>query len=113
MPDESHAGDRSTTWGLVDLQGELPPGDVEDTLRKPEAKHFRLQFEETTTTFNCKIFFAEQFDALRRNCHCSSQFIESLARCKSWDENSGGKSKANFLKTKGECYVLSEGVKRC
>ena len=59
------------------------------------------EFEEGTTTFFCKIFFAEQFDALRRNCGCSSQFIESLARCVKW-ESSGGRSKVDFLKTKGE-----------
>lgn len=59
------------------------------------------EFEEGTTTFFCKIFFAEQFDALRRNCGCSSQFIESLARCVKWD-SSGGRSKVDFLKTKGE-----------
>lgn len=41
MPDEfHHPNDKSTTWGLLDLQdGE----DVEETLRKPEAKHFRLR----------------------------------------------------------------------
>lgn len=41
MPDETHPADRSTTWGVVDFQQDGT--DVEDTLRKPEAKHFRLR----------------------------------------------------------------------
>ncbi|SCZ98276.1 BZ3500_MvSof-1268-A1-R1_Chr7-1g09080 [Microbotryum saponariae] len=80
---------------------------VEDTLRKPEAKHFRLQFEDNSTTFFCKIFFAEQFDALRRNCACSAQYIESLARCVKWD-SSGGRSKVDFLKTKDDRFIVKE-----
>ncbi|ORY91449.1 hypothetical protein BCR35DRAFT_274133 [Leucosporidium creatinivorum] len=105
MPDELQPADRSSNWGVVDFAQEAT--DVEDTLRKPEAKHFRLQFEEGTTTFFCKIFFAEQFDALRRNCGCSSQFIESLARCVKW-ESSGGRSKVDFLKTKDDRFIVKE-----
>ncbi|KAK4700951.1 hypothetical protein P7C70_g5290, partial [Phenoliferia sp. Uapishka_3] len=105
MPDDVHPGDRSSTWGVLDFQ---PDGtDVEETLRKPEGKHFRLQFEEGTTKFFCKIFFAEQFDALRRNCGCSNQFIESLARCVKW-ESSGGRSKVDFLKTKDDRFIVKE-----
>lgn len=58
------------------------------------------EFEEGSTNFFCKIFFAEQFDALRQNCGCGTQFIESLARCVKW-ESSGGRSKVDFLKTRG------------
>ncbi|KAK4057967.1 Mitochondrial distribution and morphology protein 12 [Microbotryomycetes sp. JL221] len=107
MPDESLLGDKST-WGLVDVaQFQEAATDNEEALRKPEGKHFRLQFEEGSTTFFCKIFFAEQFDALRRNCGCSSQYIESLARCIQW-ESSGGKSKVNFLKTKDDRFIVKE-----
>lgn len=121
MPDETHAADRSGTWDVLDYQ----PGegiDLEDTLRNKPAKHFRLrelsftdlqefadgneiEFEEGTTSFFCKIFFAEQFDALRHNCGCADQFVESLARCVKWD-SSGGKSKVDFLKTKGISLLL-------
>lgn len=41
MPDEIHPADRSTTWGLLDIQGDTT--GVEETLKKPEAKHFRLR----------------------------------------------------------------------
>lgn len=92
------SGTTSTGWGVVDLEEER--ADVDTTLRKTSAKHFRLQFEEGTTSFYCKIFFAEQFDALRRQTGCESQFTESLARCVSWI-SSGGRSNVDFLKTKG------------
>ncbi|KAM0788818.1 hypothetical protein ACM66B_002904 [Microbotryomycetes sp. NB124-2] len=106
MPDEISLADRST-WGLLDVAQLQEGTDNEDALRKPEGKHFRLQFEEGSTTFFCKIFFAEQFDALRRNCGCSTQYIESLARCIQW-ESSGGKSKVNFLKTKDDRFIVKE-----
>ena len=41
MPDEVHPADRSSTWGMVDFATEATDG--EETLRKPEAKHFRLR----------------------------------------------------------------------
>ncbi|KAK4055651.1 Mitochondrial distribution and morphology protein 12 [Microbotryomycetes sp. JL201] len=106
MPDETILADRST-WGLLDVAQLQEGTDNEEALRKPEGKHFRLQFEEGSTTFFCKIFFAEQFDALRRNCGCSTQYIESLARCIQW-ESSGGKSKVNFLKTKDDRFIVKE-----
>lgn len=127
MPDETFVpgADRSSTWGLLDVQ--VDGNDVEETLRKPGAKHFRLrsslspprrmslnrlaEFEEGSTNFFCKIFFAEQFDALRQNCGCGTQFIESLARCVKW-ESSGGRSKVDFLKTRGAsiCLNLSQRI---
>jgi 1-phosphatidylinositol-3-phosphate 5-kinase len=122
MPDDSfgQAGDRSSTWGVIDLpSGESGP-DMEDNYGKPPAKHFRFraykltsgdvlcrltavdtEFEEGSNKFYCKTFFAGQFDALRRHCGCEEQFVESVARCVKWDA-SGGKSGSAFLKTRGE-----------
>jgi 1-phosphatidylinositol-3-phosphate 5-kinase len=51
--------------------------------------------------FYCKIFYASQFDALRRNCGFEEYYIESLSRCVKWTSR-GGKSGAVFLKTKGK-----------
>lgn len=53
----------------------------------------------------CKIFFAEQFDALRRNCGVADRYVESLSRCIKWDSK-GGKTKSVFLKTQDERFVL-------
>lgn len=43
MPDEVHPADRSTTWGLLDIDMQADAIRVEETLKKPEAKHFRLR----------------------------------------------------------------------
>lgn len=58
-------------------------------------------FESGSSTIFCRIFFAEQFAALRSACNCEDSFVESLARCISFDA-AGGKSGSAFLKTKGE-----------
>jgi 1-phosphatidylinositol-3-phosphate 5-kinase len=63
-----------------------------------------LDFESGHSTIFCRIFFAEQFAALRASCGCEQSFLESLARCLRWD-SSGGKSGSAFLKTKGQ-YAL-------
>lgn len=60
-----------------------------------------IDFTDGTTKFFCKIYFVEQFDALRRNCGCEASYIASLANCAKWD-SSGGKSGSVFLKTKGK-----------
>jgi hypothetical protein len=54
---------------------------------------------------HCKIFFAEQFDALRRNCGVDDIFEQSLARCIKWDVT-GGKSGSVFLKTRDNWYII-------
>lgn len=57
-------------------------------------------FESGSSTIFCRIFFAEQFAALRSACDCEDSFVESLARCVQFDA-AGGKSGSAFLKTKG------------
>jgi 1-phosphatidylinositol-3-phosphate 5-kinase len=64
----------------------------------------KYQFQEGSANFFCKIFYAEQFDALRRASGCDELYVQSLSRCLKWD-SSGGKSKAAFLKTLG-MYLL-------
>jgi hypothetical protein len=62
-------------------------------------------FESGSSTIFCRIFFAEQFAALRLACDCEDSFVESLARCVAFDA-AGGKSGSAFLKTKGGCLLL-------
>ena len=62
-----------------------------------------LETVDGNTRFQCKLFYAEQFDALRKQCHCDNLFIQSLSRCISWDA-SGGKSGSAFLKTRGKSF---------
>ncbi|KAI8367667.1 uncharacterized protein BYT42DRAFT_618085 [Radiomyces spectabilis] len=80
---------------------------IERTLRSKSGIHVKYYFTDGTTKFFCKIFFAEQFDALRRNCGCDESFVSSLASCCKWD-SSGGKSGSVFLKTKDDRFLIKQ-----
>jgi len=62
-------------------------------------------FTEGSARMLCKIFYAEQFDALRRKCGMADRIIESLSRCLKWDSK-GGKTKSVFLKTLDDRLVM-------
>jgi 1-phosphatidylinositol-3-phosphate 5-kinase len=98
--DTGHATERGSHWGLIDF-GDGGATDIEESIRKQApTQHFRLQFDEVSCKFSAKVFFAEQFDILRRKCGVDEAFIESMARCVKWDA-AGGKSGSAFLKTSG------------
>lgn len=78
---------------------------IENLMLKPTGTHLKYQFEEGSARLSCKVFFAEQFSALRRACGCEETFVTSLARCSLW-ESSGGKSGSAFLKTFDKKYIL-------
>ncbi|KAI7866999.1 hypothetical protein BDF14DRAFT_1882111 [Spinellus fusiger] len=80
---------------------------IERTLRSNSGNHMKYYFTDGTTKFFCKIFFVEQFDALRRNCGCDESYIGSLASCCKWD-SSGGKSGSIFLKTKDDRFLIKQ-----
>lgn len=71
--------------------------------------HLNYQFEggNSSSIIMCKIFFAEQFDALRRKCGINDNFISSTSRCIKWD-STGGKSGAAFLKTLDDRFIIKE-----
>ena len=69
--------------------------------------HLKYQFEDGYSTILCKIFFTQQFDALRRKCGINENFIESLSRCVKWD-SAGGKSGSAFLKTLDQRFIIKE-----
>lgn len=79
--------------------------DLERSLLKTTGTHLKYQFQEGTAKMFCKIFYAEQFDALRRNCGIADRYVESLSRCIKWDSK-GGKTRSVFLKTQDERIVL-------
>ncbi|KAI8364609.1 hypothetical protein BD560DRAFT_491198 [Blakeslea trispora] len=68
---------------------------------------WRFSFQGGSTSFTCKIYFAEQFDMLRKSCGCDEIFISSLARCTNYNA-SGGKSGSIFLKTKDERFLIKQ-----
>ncbi|KAI7871240.1 hypothetical protein BDF14DRAFT_1764825 [Spinellus fusiger] len=98
--DTSH--DVSNTIGST-----VSPADIQETLLRESGTHMRYNFSDGTSKFFCKIFFSEQFDALRRNCGCDESYILSLANCIKWD-SSGGKSGSAFLKTKDDRLLMKQ-----
>ena len=76
-------------------------------LRHADASHYLYEFDTETIKLWCKIFFAEQFDALRHMCGCAEQFVQSLSRCFKWDSR-GGKSGSAFLKTRDDRFVVKQ-----
>ncbi|OAA47889.1 phosphatidylinositol-4-phosphate 5-kinase fab1 [Metarhizium rileyi] len=79
--------------------------DLEKSLLRVTGTHLKYQFKEGAAIMTCKIFYAEQFDALRRKCGVAERIIESLSRCLKWDSR-GGKTKSVFLKTLDDRLVL-------
>ncbi|KAF3936620.1 hypothetical protein ABW19_dt0210020 [Dactylella cylindrospora] len=80
---------------------------VQRSLLRETGTHLRYQFQEGNAKMYCKVFFAEQFDALRRNCGVADRFAESLSRCVKWDSK-GGKTKSVFLKSLDDRIVLKQ-----
>ncbi|KAK3984887.1 putative phosphatidylinositol-4-phosphate 5-kinase [Cladorrhinum sp. PSN332] len=83
----------------------LDKAELENSLLRSTGTHLKYQFTEGSAKMMCKIFFAEQFDALRRKCGAADRFVESLSRCLKWDSK-GGKTKSVFLKTLDDRFVL-------
>lgn len=79
--------------------------EVERSLLRSTGTHLKYQFAEGSAKMLCKVFYAEQFDALRRKCGVSERIVESLSRCMKWDSK-GGKTKSVFLKTLDDRFVL-------
>lgn len=78
---------------------------VEHALLRPTGTHFKYQFQEGPAKMLCKVFYAEQFDALRQKCGVADRIVESLSRCAKWDSK-GGKTKSLFLKTLDDRFIL-------
>jgi 1-phosphatidylinositol-3-phosphate 5-kinase len=83
----------------------LSETDVETSLLRATGTHLKYQFAIGSCKMLCKIFYAEQFDAVRRKCGAADRIIESLSRCLKWDSK-GGKTKSVFLKTLDDRLVM-------
>ncbi|TDL16768.1 SAICAR synthase-like protein [Rickenella mellea] len=55
--------------------------------------------------FSCTVYYAKQFDALRKKCGVDDDFIKSLERSENWAAE-GGKSKSNFWKTSDDRFII-------
>ena len=78
---------------------------IECSLLQSTGTHVKYQYQEGSAKMLCKIFYAEQFDAVRRKCGVTDRIVESLSRCMKWDSK-GGKTKSVFLKTLDDRLVL-------
>ncbi|KAG0353418.1 hypothetical protein BG005_007289 [Podila minutissima] len=74
-----------------------------------KSPHLKTRFSYGKTSFSCSIYFAGEFDTLRRRCGIHQDFVQSLARCNVWNAN-GGKSKSSFYKTKDDRFVVKQMV---
>lgn len=79
--------------------------EIQRTMNRTTGTHLKYQFQEGSAKMLCKVFYAEQFDAVRRKCGVSERIVESLSRCLKWDSK-GGKTKSVFLKTLDDRFVL-------
>jgi 1-phosphatidylinositol-3-phosphate 5-kinase len=79
--------------------------EVETSLLRATGTHLAYSFIDGSARMQCKIFYAEQFDAVRRKCGVADRIVESLSRCLKWDSK-GGKTKSVFLKTLDDRLVL-------
>ncbi|KAI0103393.1 hypothetical protein F4814DRAFT_431323 [Daldinia grandis] len=88
-----------------DIGENITESQLETKLVHTTSSHYKYQFTEGTAKMLVKIFYAEQFDALRRKCGVADRIIESLSRCLKWDSK-GGKTKSVFLKTQDDRLVM-------
>ncbi|KAI7848163.1 hypothetical protein BDC45DRAFT_575135 [Circinella umbellata] len=91
----------------VESSSESITDNIQETLLREVGNHLGFNFRLGSTKFFCKIFFVEQFDALRRNCGIENSYILSLASCVKWD-SSGGKSGSAFLKTSDDRLLMKQ-----
>jgi 1-phosphatidylinositol-3-phosphate 5-kinase len=102
---QEHRGGLKDQNGPGGVKAEEGQANVMHSLLRKTGTHLRYQFQEGPAKMLCKIFYAEQFDAVRRKCGVSDRIVESLSRCMKWDSK-GGKTNSLFLKTLDDRFVL-------
>ncbi|CAG8949455.1 hypothetical protein HYFRA_00014228 [Hymenoscyphus fraxineus] len=101
-----HEHPPSSDSGTPDLCDDgVDQAEVETSLLRSTGTHLGFSFSDGSASMKCKIFYAEQFDAVRRKCGVSDRIVESLSRCLKWDSK-GGKTKSVFLKTLDDRLVV-------
>lgn len=97
--------DEAPSDNYSDLGETITEDQLETKLVHTTSTHYKYQVTEGTARMLVKIFYAEQFDALRRKCGVADRIVESLSRCLKWDSK-GGKTKSVFLKTQDDRLVM-------
>ena len=55
--------------------------------------------------FSCTVYYAKQFDLLRKRCGIEATYLKSVERSANWLAE-GGKSKSNFWKTADDRFII-------
>ncbi|TBU43722.1 hypothetical protein BD309DRAFT_959936 [Dichomitus squalens] len=55
--------------------------------------------------FSCTVYYAKQFDQLRKRCGVEDVFMKSMARSENWAAE-GGKSRSNFWRTTDNRFII-------
>jgi 1-phosphatidylinositol-3-phosphate 5-kinase len=77
-----------------------------DPLAIDERPHIRYDWTiGKRLKFSCTVYYAKQFDALRRRCGVEDVFSKSMAKCERWKAQ-GGKSRSNFWKTSDDRFII-------
>ncbi|KAK9307472.1 hypothetical protein QLX08_002112 [Tetragonisca angustula] len=81
----------------------------EDAKTKKQQNYIEVQFNDATTNFYCRIYFAAQFAAFRENVlPCGEDgFTRSLSRSVQWAAR-GGKSGSTFCKSRDDRFIIKE-----
>ncbi|KAG8942343.1 hypothetical protein FRC04_003795 [Tulasnella sp. 424] len=100
--------------GLLSLNPSSGAGAIYPPI--DDRPHLKYQFSlGKRARFSCTVYFARQFDFLRKRCNVDSSttdgsafdthIVRSLERCVGW-EAEGGKSKSSFLKTEDDRFII-------
>ncbi|XP_011640155.1 1-phosphatidylinositol 3-phosphate 5-kinase isoform X2 [Pogonomyrmex barbatus] len=90
--------------------GVVVGSDVDDEKKAIKQQNYiEVQFNDATTNFFCRIYFAAQFAALRENVlPCGEDgFTRSLSRTVQWTAR-GGKSGSTFCKSRDDRFIIKE-----
>ncbi|XP_014488639.1 PREDICTED: 1-phosphatidylinositol 3-phosphate 5-kinase [Dinoponera quadriceps] len=104
--DKSVSGVESSNAAATAGTGE-PLDDDKRTIK--QQNYIEVQFNDATTMFFCRIYFAAQFAALRENVlPCGEDgYTRSLSRSVQWAAK-GGKSGSAFCKTRDDRFIIKE-----
>jgi hypothetical protein len=80
---------------------------TDSSILSESSPHLLLTFSIEQISYSVKIYYAREFDTLRRNCGLQDSFVESLSRCTSFSP-SGGKSASSFFLTNDNRYVIKQ-----
>ncbi|XP_032663167.1 1-phosphatidylinositol 3-phosphate 5-kinase isoform X1 [Odontomachus brunneus] len=91
------------------VAGTTEPVVDDDKRTIKQQNYIEVQFNDTTTNFFCRIYFAAQFAALRESVlPCGEDgYTRSLSRSVQWAAK-GGKSGSAFCKTRDDRFIIKE-----